>query len=148
MPLNTRSLFLSYTSGNFPTTCSFQSEKERSHKHGILPPPGRWMGDTFFALGGIYIGEPCWKRLYGDGCRFIVLRGIIQGSVVSIDLKENLPVVNINYLPMTYIFRTNYDICFKHDNCIVKLSLMPTSRIILFPLKILKSVIYSSLLLL
>ena len=75
VPLNTRSLFLSYTSGNFPTTCSFQSEKERSHKHGILPPPGRWMGDTFFALGGIYIGEPCWKRLYGDGCRFIVLRG-------------------------------------------------------------------------
>ena len=37
VPLNTRSLFLSYTSGNFPTTRSFKSKKERSHKHGILP---------------------------------------------------------------------------------------------------------------
>ena len=29
----------------------------------------------------------------------------IRGLVVSIDLKENLPVVNINYLLMTYNFK-------------------------------------------
>ena len=52
---------------------------------------------------------------------------------------------------MTYNFREklgNYDICFKHDNCIVLLSLMRISPIILNTQKNSKSIIYLSLLLL
>ena len=84
------------------------------------------------------------------GCCFLLLGGIVCGLVVSIYLKENLPVVNINYLLMTYYFkgqRTNLDICFKNNNCVVNLSLMPTSMIILATLKSFKPIIYLSLLL-
>ena len=51
---------------------------------------------------------------------------------------------------MTYNFREklgNYDICFKHDNCIVLLSLMRISPIILNTQKNSKSITYLSLLL-
>ena len=70
---------------------------------------------------------------------------IIQGLVVSIHLKENLPVDNINYLLMTYNFMEQIKTL---DNCFVKLILMPTSRIILTTLRNLKSITYLSLLLL
>ena len=70
---------------------------------------------------------------------------IIQGLVVSIHLKENLPVDNINYLLMTYNFIEQIKTL---DNCFVKLILMPTSRIILTTLRNLKSITYLSLLLL
>ena len=70
---------------------------------------------------------------------------IIQGLVVSIHLKENLPVDNINYLLMIYNFMEQIKTL---DNCFVKLILMPTSRIILTTLRNLKSITYLSLLLL
>ena len=70
-----------------------------------LPKP--WMGDNFFALGGgLYCGETWWgEAIWGEILFFSLSGGIIQGLVVSIYLKENLPVVNINYLLMTYNFK-------------------------------------------
>ena len=70
---------------------------------------------------------------------------IIQGLVVSIHLKENLPVDNINYLLMTCNFMEQIKTL---DNCFVKLILMPTSRIILTTLRNLKAITNLSLLLL
>ena len=37
-------------------------------------------------------------RLYGGECCFLALKGIIRGLLVSIHLKENLPIVNIKLL--------------------------------------------------
>ena len=34
-------------------------------------------------------------RLYGGECCFLALKEIIRGLLVSIHLKENLPIVNI-----------------------------------------------------
>ena len=114
-------------------------------------PTGRW-GDNFFALGGPYCGEPWWgKRLYGVEMLLLVLWGghpRFSNFYRSHHLKENLPVVNINYLRMTYNFKGKLDTSVKRDNCIVKVSLMSTYAIILTTLRSLKSIIYLSLLLL
>ena len=60
---------------------------------------------------------------------------------------KNLLVVNINYLLMTYHLSKSYDTYFKHDNPVVKLSLMPINLIVLSTQRNLKSIIHLSLLL-
>ena len=70
--------------------------------HGVLPL-GRG-GNIFFALGGLYCGEAWWERVIWGEMLFLVFARNIQVLVVSIHLKENLPVVNINYLLMTCNF--------------------------------------------
>ena len=74
------------------------------------------------------------------GMLFFSLRGGINHPklVVSIHLKENLSVVNINYLlmPCNVKDKLRDNMHDKHDTSIVKLSLMPTSPIIFTTLKL------------
>ena len=48
----------------------------------------------------MWVGGAIWGG--GEMLFFSLRGGIIQVLVVSIHLKENLPVVNTNYLLMTY----------------------------------------------
>ena len=74
------------------------------------------------------------------GMLFFSLRGGINHPklVVSIHLKENLSVVNINYLlmPCNVKDKLRDNMHDKHDTSIAKLSLMPTSPIIFTTLKL------------
>ena len=93
------------------------------------------MEDNFFCLRlallwitlvwkGTLLRKMLFFSLSGDHPRFS-----------SLHLKENLPTVNITIYSWHIILRTNWDICFKYDNCIGKLSLMPTCAIILTTLR-------------
>ena len=114
----------------------------------MLSSPQEDGGIIFFALGGLYCGEPWWGEGYLGGMLFFSLRGrIIWGLVFYVSLMKNLLVVNINYLLMTYHLRKSYDTYFKHDNSVVKLSLMPINLIFLSTQRNLKSIIHLSLLL-
>ena len=67
-------------------------------------PQGDGWGNNFFALGCFTVENIGGGRLYGGKCCFLVLGrrggGVTRGLVVSIHLKENVPVVNINFLHM------------------------------------------------
>ena len=75
-------------------------------------PQGDGWGNNFFALGCFTVENIGGGRLYGGKCCFLVLgrrgggggggggEGVTRGLVVSIHLKENVPVVNINFLHM------------------------------------------------
>ena len=84
-------------------SCVFGFELEPAWR----PPTPRKMrgGIYFFCYRGAF-----WRTLvyiWGESC-FLDIGGggrIIRGLVVSIILKENLPVVNINYLHMAYNFK-------------------------------------------
>ena len=44
--------------------------------HGIWHPPSQKDGgNNFFALAGLYCGEPLWEETIWGGCCFLVLRG-------------------------------------------------------------------------
>ena len=60
----------------------------------ILIPKGDFTLDNL-GEGGVYMG----------GMLFFSIREIIRGIVISILLKKNLLVVNMNYLLMTYNFK-------------------------------------------
>ena len=73
-----------------------------SHSGDSISTP-RKMGNNFFALRGalmwkILMGGILFSSLWGDHPRFSSL-------IVSNYLKEKLPVVNINYLLVTYNFK-------------------------------------------
>ena len=70
-------------------------------------PQEDW-GNILFALGGGFTVENIGGRgSYMGEMLLFILGGweIIRGLVVSIHLKENLPVVKINYLIMTFHFK-------------------------------------------
>ena len=50
----------------------------------------------FFCLRAALLWRTLVRRGYMEGNVILVLRGTILGLIVSIHLKENLPVVNIN----------------------------------------------------
>ena len=70
------------------------------------PPSQEDEGRIFFCLSGGFTVE----NLGGEGYTGKILgeKEVIRGLVVSIHLKENLPVVNINYLLMTYNFKGKF----------------------------------------
>ena len=74
----------------------------------LAPLPKKMRVEYFFAL----VGALLWKTLLGKAirkkCSLILGEEVIRGLVVSIHLKENLPVVNINYLLMTYNFKGKF----------------------------------------
>ena len=75
----------------------------------LAPLPKKMRVEYFFAL----VGALLWKTLVGKAIRekcSLILgeKEVIRGLVVSIHLKENLPVVNINYLLMAYNFKGKF----------------------------------------
>ena len=72
------------------------------------PQEDGW-GNNVFALGGFTVenlggGKAIWGKML-----FFSLRweegGVTRGLVVSIHIKENVPVVNINFLHMAWNFK-------------------------------------------
>ena len=68
----------------------------------MAPSPQEDGGNTFFVVRSFNLENICERgRLYGGNVVFKSQGVIIQGLVVSIHLKENLPADNIKYLLMT-----------------------------------------------
>ena len=123
--------------------------KKKNIIHGVLPPE-RW-GYFFFFLpqGGFTVETFGRKRLCGWIMLFFSFRG--DHSRFS-SLHPSKKIICLYLIWNVYlwqaILRANWETCLKHDNCIVKINLMPTSLIVLTTLKNLIFTIYLSLLLL
>ena len=122
----------------------------KKKKHNSWRPAPRKMRVFFFLpQGGFTVETFGGKRLCGWIMLFFSFRG--DHSRFS-SLHPSKKIICLYLIWNVYlwhaILRANWETCLKHDNCIVKISLMPTSLIILTTLKNLIFTIYLSLLLL